>query len=258
MVSGVLQYKAQLLAIVEENADGTLAEYCELLLDELFQAQCTGSFKASTYSGDKTLHVSQAASERVQLLRQHCWAQVTGVKLENLMFLDEMGILLELTRPHDRAAPGRRAYDFKPFSRGAKVSVTGAISIYKVLAMMTINDSMNSADLEIYVSQYLVPELWPGTFVARDNLPAHKVKVIEPLIEAAGAKILWMSPYSPEFNPIEHWWPPVKAMLIKCAPTTAFAVVGAHFIKTGSNTAAIAPRCMKTALYCTYILVITL
>lgn len=149
---------------------------------------------------------------------------MTGIKVENLVFLDEMGVLLGLMRTHARSAAGLRAYDFKPFYRGSKVSVIGAITISKVLAVMTMNDSMDGSAFEVYVAQCLVPELWPGAVVVMDNLPAHKVKAIEPLIEAAGARILWMSPYSPEFNPIEHWWSQAKAMIRQFAPTTSKAV----------------------------------
>ena len=54
-----------------------------------------------------------------------------------------------------------------------------------------------------------------------DNLPAHKVEAIVPLIEAVGAKVIYMSPYSPEFNPIEHWWSQLKAFLRQFSPTTS-------------------------------------
>ncbi|MGF1540240.1 MAG: transposase [Pleurocapsa sp.] len=64
------------------------------------------------------------------------------VDLKDLVFLDEMGVLLGLTRSHARAAPGERAYDYKPFYRGSKVSVIGAITVSKVLAVMTLDDSM--------------------------------------------------------------------------------------------------------------------
>ena len=135
------------------------------------------------------------------------------VDLKDLIFLDEMGLLLGLTRSHARAAPGERAYDYKPFYRGSKVSVIGAITVSQVLAVMTLDDSMDAAAFKVYVSKCLVPQLWKGAVVVMDNLPAHKVKAmpsasfaIAPLIEAVGAKILYLSPYSPEFNPIEHWW----------------------------------------------------
>ncbi len=71
----------------------------------------------------KTIRSSQALSERVQLLRQDYWSQVKDIDLKDLVFLDEMGVLLGLMRTHARAAPGTRAYDFNPFYRGTKVSV---------------------------------------------------------------------------------------------------------------------------------------
>jgi transposase len=132
-------------------------------------------------------------------------------------------------RTHARAAPGKRAYAFKPFYRGGKVSVMGAITVSKVLAVMTRDDSMDAAALQVYISKCLVPQLWKGAVVIMDNLPAHKVKAIAPLIEAVGARTLYLSPYSPEFNPIEHWrsvslsnlWSQLKAFLRQFSPTTS-------------------------------------
>jgi transposase len=146
---------------------------------------------------------------------------VQDIDLKNLVFLDEMGVLLGLRRTHSRAAPGDRAYAFKPFYRGSKVSVIGAIAVSKVIAVMTIDDSMDAAAFEVYVSKCLVPQLWKGAVVVMDNLPAHKVQAIAPLIEAVGARILYLSPYSLEFNPIEHWWSQRKAFLRQFSPTTS-------------------------------------
>lgn len=143
------------------------------------------------------------------------------IDLNDLVFLDEMGVLLGLMRTHARAASGQRAYDFKPFYRGSKVSVVAAISVSKVLAVMTMDDAMDAAAFEVYVSKCLVPELWQGAVVVMDNLPAHKVAAIAPLIEAVGARVLYLSPYSPDFNPIEHWWSQLKAFLRQFSPTTS-------------------------------------
>lgn len=169
----------------------------------------------------KTLRSSQAKSERVQLLRSQYWARVKNIDLKDLVFLDEMGVVLGLMRTHARAAPGERAYDFKPFYRGSKVSVIGAITVSKVLAVMTLNGSMDAAAFKVYVSKCLVPQLWKGAVVVMDNLPAHKVEAIAPLIEAVGARVLYLSPYSPEFNPIEHWWSQLKAFLRQFSPRTS-------------------------------------
>jgi hypothetical protein len=89
----------------------------------------------SIYLEKKTLRASQAKSERVQLLRAEYWSQVTEIDLKDLVFLDEMGVLLGLMRTHAHALPGERASDFKPFERGTKVSVIGAITVSKVRSL---------------------------------------------------------------------------------------------------------------------------
>ena len=133
-------------------------------------------------------------------MRREYWQQVKQIDPENLVFIDEMGVLLGLTRTHARSVHGTRVYDFKPFYRGAKVTVIGAISIKKVLTMMTLNGSMNANAFKVFVEKCLLPQLWKGAVVLMDNLPAHKVVEIEPLIRSVGASVLYQSPYSPDFN----------------------------------------------------------
>jgi putative transposase len=182
--------------------------------------------KTTINSKKKTLRSSQAQTERVQKLRVEYWEKVRHIDPENLVFLDEMGVLLGLTRTHARSDRGSRVYDFKPYYRGAKVSVIGGISIRKVLAVMTLDGSMDGAAFKVFIERFLIPQLWVGAVVVMDNLPAHRVETIEPLIESVGASVLYLSPYSPEFNPIEHWWSQLKAFLRLLAPTTASGVDG--------------------------------
>jgi transposase len=125
-----------------------------------------------------------------------------------------------LTRTHARSQQGTRAYDLKPFYRGAKVTAIGAISINKVVALMTMNDSMDGKAFEVFVEKFLVPQLWPGAAVIMDGLPAHKLASIVPMIESIGARAIILSPYSPDFNPIELWWSQLKSFLRRFAPTT--------------------------------------
>jgi putative transposase len=86
-----------------------------------------------------------------------------------------MGVLLGLTRTYARGESrtfgerGARVYDFKPFYRGAKVTVIGAISIKRVLAVMTLNDSMNSNAFKVFIDKCLLPQLWKGAVVVMDN-----------------------------------------------------------------------------------------
>lgn len=163
---------------------------------------------------------SQAATPRVQNLSSEYWEKVKNIEPENLGFLDEAGVLLGLTRTHARSQMGTRVYALKPFYRGAKVTVIGAISMKKVVALMTMNNSMDSQAFDVFIEKFLVPQLWPGAVVVMDNLPAHKLASIAPMIEAVGAKVLCLSPYSPDFNPIELWWSQLKSFLRSFAPTT--------------------------------------
>lgn len=157
-------------------------------------------------------------------MRIEYWQQAKQVDSKNLIFIDEMGVLLGLTRTQARSIQGSRVYDFKPFYRGSKVTVIGAISLKQVLAVMTLNGSMNGNAFKVFVEKCLLPELWEGAVVVMDNVPAHKVEEIEPLIQSKGASVLYQSPYSPEFNPIEHWWSQLKAFLREFSPTSAFSV----------------------------------
>jgi len=138
----------------------------------------------------------------------------------NLVFLDETGVMLGLARTHARSKKGTRVYDLKPFYRGAKVTAIGAISIKKILALMTMDNSMDGKAFEVFVEKFLVPELWSGAVVIMDNLSAHKRASITTMIESVGAKIICLSPYSPDFNPIELWWSQLKSFLRSFSPTT--------------------------------------
>jgi len=127
---------------------------------------------------------------------------------------------LGLTRSYGRSPQGTRPVDLKPFYRGAKVTTIGAISVERVVALMTMNESMDSKAFEVFIEKFLIPELWAGAVVVMDNLPAHKIASIVPKIEAVGASVINLSPYSPDFNPIELWWSQLKAFLRQFSPTT--------------------------------------
>jgi len=99
-------------------------------------------------------------------------------------------------------------------------TVIGTISLKRVVALMTRENSMDSQAFEVFIEKYLVPQLWSGAVVVMDNLPAHKVDSIKPMIEAVGASILCLSPYSPDFNPIELWWSQLKSLLRQFSATT--------------------------------------
>jgi transposase len=152
------------------------------------------------------------------------WQTISPVLPENLVFLDEMGVLQGMSRPRGRSRKGQRVYDLKPFYRGHRTTVVGAISQTSVLAMQTLGKSMTAEDFKQFVSEHLVPTLRPGAVVVMDNLKAHKVEGIEQMIETVGARIVYLPPYSPEFNPIEHLWWQLKAFIRRFVPKRVEAI----------------------------------
>ena len=85
---------------------------------------------------------------------------------------------------------------------------------------MVLDGPMNGPAFQAYVGQVLVPTLSPGDVVVMDNLPAHKAAAVRTAIEAAGARLLYLPPYSPDFNPIENAFAKLKAGLRKTAART--------------------------------------
>nr|WP_277881249.1 transposase [Leptolyngbya sp. FACHB-321] len=142
-----------------------------------------------------------------------------------MVFLDEMGVLLGLMRLMGRAPKGERVYDIKPFYRGTRVNVINALSDSKVLALKALKRSLSVKQFKVFLQEHVVPQLWPGTVVVMDNLPAHKVQGVHAILAAVGAKALYLSPYSPEFNPIEHWWWELKAFIRRFVPKTKETLV---------------------------------
>lgn len=118
-----------------------------------------------------------------------------------------------MAKAYARSPRGSRAYGDRPLKKGKNLTLIGAISIKGILGAMTIPGGTSGAVFHVFLEKILLPCLWPGAIVIMDNLPAHKVSGIQELIESVGASVLYLSPYSPEFNPIEHLWSKLKTYL---------------------------------------------
>jgi hypothetical protein len=149
---------------------------------------------------------SQAATERVQILRREYWEKVKEINEDNLVFIDEMGSNLALCRFYARSYQGTRAYSQTPFYPGQNVTLIGAIALKGFLGGMTLDGGTNGIAFQVFLDKVLLPQLWSGAVVLMDNLPAHKVRGVQEKIESVGASLLYFSPYSPDFNPIENCW----------------------------------------------------
>lgn len=136
-------------------------------------------------------------------------------KAEELIFLDESGTDLALVRLHGRAIKGKRCRGSKPQKRGKRVSLISAISLNEVLVCHPVLGSVDGITFEAFVVIKLVPKLKEGMKVIMDNARIHLGEMVREAIENAGAELIFLSRYSPEFSPIENMWSKVKNILKK-------------------------------------------
>ena len=125
-----------------------------------------------------------------------------------------------MARLRGRAPRGLRCRSPVPHGHWKTTTFTGALRLTGMTAPMVLDGAMNVAAFHAYVEQVLVPTLTRGDVVVMDNRPAHKLASIREIIEAAGARLLYLPPYSPDFNPIENAFAKLKAPLRKAAART--------------------------------------
>lgn len=131
----------------------------------------------------------------------------------NLVFLDETGAKTNMTRRYGRATMGERVHDMTPAGHWNTTTLLAAVSAKGPLAPLLLEGAMDADAFTAWVEQFLVRELKPGDIVVMDNLSSHKSAQIRPLIENAGAYLLYLPPYSPDLNPIEKMWSKIKTLL---------------------------------------------
>lgn len=136
------------------------------------------------------------------------------------MFIDETGASTKMARRHGRAPRGQRLRMSVPHGHWKTTTFVGALRITGMTAPMVLDRAMTAAWFLAYVEQILAPTLSPGDVVIMDNLPAHKGCAVRRAIEATGAELRLLPPYSPDFNPIENAFAKLKALLRKAAART--------------------------------------
>lgn len=141
-----------------------------------------------------------------------------------MIFLDESGALTNLVRTYGRSDCGARCVGFAPQGHWKVMTAVAAIRLDGLAAPFTIDCPMDGEVFAVYVQRVLAPVLARGDVVVMDNLTAHKGAQIKQLIEAAGATVLYLPPYSPDFNPIEMIWSKVKRVLRTIAARTVDAL----------------------------------
>jgi len=147
---------------------------------------------------------------------------MTMLSVEDLVFVDEAGVNLGMTRQFGRALSGQRAYGTLPQQRGKNVSLISAIALRGVIASTAILGATDGLTFEAFISQRLIPKLWPGACVVMDNASIHQEAELRPMLNKAGASLHFLSPYSPDFSPIENCWSKLKEFIRSAAPRTYY------------------------------------
>jgi transposase len=132
-----------------------------------------------------------------------------------LVFIDETSTKTNMTRACGRAPVGERLVDYVPHGHWQTSTFIGARRVDGMTAPVVFDGAVNGEIFLVYVRDHLAPALKPGDIVVMDNLSSHKVEGVRQAIEAVGARIEYLPPYSPDLNPIENAFSKLKAMLKK-------------------------------------------
>lgn len=170
--------------------------------------------------------------------RQHWHEHFKDIDPKRLVFIDESGAKTNMTRTRGRAPRGQRVIERVPHGHWQTTTMISAIRTTGPCAAAVINGATDSDAFLTYVRHALVPELRHGDLVILDNLQPHKPRQVREMIEAAGAALLYLPPYSPDFNPIENMWSKVKQHLRSAAARTFDALQDAIDAALGSITTA--------------------
>lgn len=138
--------------------------------------------------------------------------------------MDESGIDNNESYPYGWCEKGKRFHSLRPGKRGERLSIIGALSEGQFFAPMVYQGYCTAKVIEAWLSKFLLPLVRAGQVIIMDNAPFHNSGKIRELIEKAGCELLFLPSYSPDLNPIEHWWHKVKTAIRKELPKYDFNV----------------------------------
>jgi len=172
-----------------------------------------GGWRTRPASEKKSLHATERDTEGNLRRREAFLARLRSIPPEQLIFLDESGVSTQMTRRYARAPRGVRVHETTPEGSWRILTILAAMSLDGIVASMTIEAATDTEIFLAYLDHVLCPALRPGQVVVMDNLSSHKVAGVRERIEAAGAEVLYLPPYSPDLNPIEKAWAKLKQLL---------------------------------------------
>jgi transposase len=166
----------------------------------------------------KTLAAAEQERPDVADKRAHWHEELAAELTAHLVFVDESGANTKMTRLRGRARGGQRLLARVPHGHYQTSTLISGIRLEGPCAPWLFEGPMNGEMFLAWVTQGLAPALRPGEVVILDNLATHKIRGVREALAAVGARLLYLPPYSPDFNPIEPMWSKIKQILRGHAP----------------------------------------
>jgi transposase len=210
----------RLRRLVADDPDATLEQYRRRLgVEGSIMIIWRGLKRLGITRKKKSLHAAERDRPEVQEQRRAFRREVEPIAPKRLVFVDEAGVTTAMTPAYGRAPRGERVESSAPAS-WRSLTVVAAMGLDGVRAPMAYPGGTGAATFEAYVERVLVPELRPGDVVVFDNLAAHLGPAVAEAIEGAGARVLRLPPYSPDFTPIEPLFSKLKERLRRLGART--------------------------------------
>src|SRR5215467_1542793 len=179
-----------------------------------------GSSIDATSASKKTLYAAEQKRAEVARERRR-WMRRQGMfDPAQLVFIDESWTNTSMVRLRGRCPRGERLIGYAPLGYWKTITFVAGLRVRAMVAPFVVEGAMNGPMFLAYVKQCLAPTLRRGDIVIMDNVPVHKVAGVKEAIEAVGARLLYLPPYSPDLNPIELAISKVKADLRKACERT--------------------------------------
>jgi len=203
----------RLRTLVEKTPDATLEQLRQGLgVSGSLMIVWRGLKKLGITRKKKTLHATERDQPEVQKKRRSFRRKVVPIEPKRLVFVDETGVTTAMTPAYGRAPRGERVEASAPAS-WESVTVIAAMGLDGVRAPLAFPGAVNAATFLSYVGQVLVPALRHGDVVVFDNLSSHLGPAVFEAIGRAGASVLPLPPYSPDYTPIEEMFSKFKGFL---------------------------------------------
>jgi len=230
--SGRIEAQADLLlGVIEDTPDITLAELRARLIAERGETFAISTihdfFRRRGVTYKKAAHASEQAREDVAARREAWFELQPELDPLRLIFIDETGATTKMARLRGRSPRGERCRDGVPHGHWKTTTLVAGLRLGGLTAPMVIDGAMSGDAFTAYAETFLAPTLRTGDIVTMDNLPAHKVGGARAAIERVGARLMFLPPYSPDFNPIEQAFAKLEAHLRKAAARTLEALKAA-------------------------------